>query len=288
MPSSRNFDRQFGKSTTCAASVAVQSVEMVSGRNPASSPRSTTFHRSGRCVRSRRRTRPRACAPRALPAGCGRCRRGCCAAPARYIWVTMSPGLSSARIFGIGETVWPMWIITGRSNEEATSCARFSTSRSPAPATLKDRRALTPTIMSRWRAMAARAAATSARLMSVSARRSGRMPGACRGRSARGRASARPPRSPRFVDASAPWIRHRRNRHAVREADRRAVLGAGGVGMDVDQAGNHELAARIEHFGGVRRDPSRSRRRGRRRSRCRESRRSPDGSMTRPPLMSRS
>ena len=59
-----------------------------------------------------------------------------------YMCVTMSPRLSSASIFGIGDTVWPMWIITGRS--PATSCARFNASRSPAPATLNDRRALTP------------------------------------------------------------------------------------------------------------------------------------------------
>ena len=57
-----------------------------------------------------------------------------------------------------------MWIITGRLNDVATSCARRSTSKSFAPATSRDSRALTPAMKSRFFAIASRAAPTSARL----------------------------------------------------------------------------------------------------------------------------
>src|SRR5215475_13466345 len=40
-----------------------------------------------------------------------------------YMWVTMSPRLSSGRMARIGEYDWPMWIITGRLNGAAASCA---------------------------------------------------------------------------------------------------------------------------------------------------------------------
>ncbi len=60
-----------------------------------------------------------------------------------YMWVTTSPGLSRAKSVDSGETVCPMWIITGRSNAEAAACVRRSTSMSSA-ATLRDSRALTP------------------------------------------------------------------------------------------------------------------------------------------------
>jgi hypothetical protein len=60
-----------------------------------------------------------------------------------------------------------MWIITGRWKFEATSCARRSTSKSFEPATSRDNRALTPTITSRLRAIASRAAEASARLRSI-------------------------------------------------------------------------------------------------------------------------
>src|SRR5215510_5610917 len=62
-----------------------------------------------------------------------------------YMWVTMSPRLSSGRTARIGEYDWPMWIITGRLNGAAASCARRSASRSLASATFSDNRALTPT-----------------------------------------------------------------------------------------------------------------------------------------------
>jgi hypothetical protein len=68
----------------------------------------------------------------------------------------------------IGETDWPMWIITGRLNAEAASCARRNPSRSLVPATFSDNRALTPTTTSRLRAIAPRAKDTFARLMSIS------------------------------------------------------------------------------------------------------------------------
>ena len=44
------------------------------------------------------------------------------------MWVTMSPRFSRSTSLGSGEIVCPMWIITGRLKEVATSCARRSTS----------------------------------------------------------------------------------------------------------------------------------------------------------------
>ena len=73
------------------------------------------------------------------------------------MWVTMSPRLSRLSSLGSGETVWPIWIITGRSKDVATSCARLSTSKSSA-ATFLDSRALTPTMKSRLRVIASFAA----------------------------------------------------------------------------------------------------------------------------------
>jgi hypothetical protein len=70
-----------------------------------------------------------------------------------YMWVTISPRLSSGRTARMGENDWPMWIITGRLKGAAASCARRSASRSLASATFSDNRALTPTTTSRWRAI---------------------------------------------------------------------------------------------------------------------------------------
>ena len=56
------------------------------------------------------------------------------------ICVTTSPRLSRLISLGSGETVWPMWIITGRLKDVATSCARLSTSKSLAPATSRQPR----------------------------------------------------------------------------------------------------------------------------------------------------
>ena len=39
--------------------------------------------------------------------------------------------------------------------------------------------------------------------------------------------------------------------HAVLQAHRRAFLAAAGMGVDVDQAGRHDLAARIDRVGGA-------------------------------------
>ena len=55
------------------------------------------------------------------------------------------------------------------------ACARLTASRSLAPATLYDNRAFTPMIVFRLRSIAARAAPTSARLMSIVSP-SGKMP----------------------------------------------------------------------------------------------------------------
>ena len=38
-----------------------------------------------------------------------------------YMWVTMSPRLSSGRMARIGENDWPIWIITGRLKGAAAS-----------------------------------------------------------------------------------------------------------------------------------------------------------------------
>ena len=43
-------------------------------------------------------------------------------------------------------------------------------------------------------------------------------------------------------------------RHSVGEADRPRILGAGSVGVDVDESRHNELAARIHRFSAVRRD----------------------------------
>ena len=55
--------------------------------------------------------------------------------------VTMSPGLSSARMAGSGETVSPMCTITGSFIGPVIACARRSASRSFLPATVRDSRA---------------------------------------------------------------------------------------------------------------------------------------------------
>jgi hypothetical protein len=68
----------------------------------------------------------------------------------------------------IVETDWPMWIINGRLNDVAASCARHSPSRSLVPATSCDSRAFTRMTISRWRAMAPRTRDTLARLISIS------------------------------------------------------------------------------------------------------------------------
>ena len=82
--------------------------------------------------------------------------------------VTMSPGFSSARIAGSGDTVWPTCSITGRPKGSTAARARRTASRSFLPTTVSVRRAFTPTITSRCRSIALRAASTSALAMSIS------------------------------------------------------------------------------------------------------------------------
>ena len=82
------------------------------------------------------------------------------------MWVTMSPRSSWLTSLDSGDAVWPIWIISGRLNDVATSWARRNTSTSSTATPLVNR-ALTPTTTSRLRAMAAFAASTSARLRSI-------------------------------------------------------------------------------------------------------------------------
>ena len=147
-----------------------------------------------------------------------------------------------------------MWIITGRLKGAAASCARRSASRSLAPATLFDNRALTPTTTSRWRAMAPRARATLARLMSCNS-----PPGATPVRAMLTRSAADLRRAPRDGGDLIDVVGSRRAGidpagHAVLQAQRRPFLAAAGVGVDVDQARRDDLAARIDRIGGVARD----------------------------------
>ena len=138
--------------------------------------------------------------------------------------------------------------------------------------------------------MAPRASATLARLMSCSS-----PPGAtpvramltqgaadlrrCLARRRRFRRCCRLPRA--GIDPA---------RYAVLQRQRRSFLAAAGVGVDVDQAGGDDLAARIDRLGGVARDVGLDRDDAcRRQSPRRGSPSSPtEGSMTRPPLMIRS
>ena len=69
---------------------------------------------------------------------------------------------------GSGDAVSPMWSTTGSLNGRAASFARRSASRSFLPTTFSDSRTLTPTIRSRCRWIAARAAFTSAAARSSS------------------------------------------------------------------------------------------------------------------------
>ncbi len=154
-----------------------------------------------------------------------------------------------------------------------------------------DSRALTPTTKSRCRAIASRAAPTSARARSIVSP-SGRMPARPMLTSTRpgcGDALARPP--PTSPIASAPAEpRVDPTRDAVREQQRRPFRVAARVRVDVDEAGNDELAASRRSFRrlrrrclastaaiGRRRSPRRAPRRAARTDRC-----------TRPPLISRS
>src|SRR5439155_1360126 len=103
-------------------------VENVSGRKPALSTRSAMSHRKWPLrpfptSNHMPRCRAASTSGRMWPASSIMLFGG-----GANMWVTMSPGLSSPRSFGSGEMVCPIWIITGRLNDDATSCARRSTS----------------------------------------------------------------------------------------------------------------------------------------------------------------
>ena len=157
-----------GRSTTPATDrlVVLPSVEMVSGQKPAAMTWSTMSHRT--CP-----VRPLATSnqmPRRRASSTAGSMRPASSTMAlgggASMWVTTSPGFSKSSRVESGDAVWPMWIITGRSKAEAAAWARRSTSTSSA-ATPSVSRALTPTTMSRCRAMASRAASTSARSRSM-------------------------------------------------------------------------------------------------------------------------
>ena len=144
-----------------------------------------------------------------------------------------------------------MWIITGSPNEVATSWERRSTSTSLAPTTFSESRALTPTMKSRFLAIASRAAATSARARSIVSP-SGRMPARpifMRTRPCCGAERAIVDRFGNAVGPLGPGINP--SRHAVLKHERGAFGRARGMAMDVDQAGDHELAARVDGVGRV-------------------------------------
>src|SRR5271154_3171172 len=143
MPNIRNFDITFGKSTTpgLLRDIAFQSVERVSGQKPCFVARSTISQLK--------------CPPPPLPKTKITPRRRAAVTSGKrrpwssrmlfgggaYMWETISPRLSRARIARIGEKFWPTWIITGRPKGPAAAWARLSASRSLVPATLFDNRA---------------------------------------------------------------------------------------------------------------------------------------------------
>jgi hypothetical protein len=129
MPYPSSFDMQLGKSTTPVEGLFVfQSVENVSGQNPAFMIAPTVSHlMCPFCPFPRSNQTPR----RLAASTSGRTRplsSTTLFGGGANMWVTMSPRFKSANSRGSGETVCPMWIIRGIPNDEATSCARRSTS----------------------------------------------------------------------------------------------------------------------------------------------------------------
>src|SRR6266849_6553526 len=138
-----------------------------------------------------------------------------------YMWVTMSPRLSSGRIARSGEYDWPMWIITGRSKGAAASCARQA------------HVGATQIVQ-----FAARGNACSRDVDQEAAQ--------VRPRLHVGGALVDAVRSERAcIDVAG---------YAIQQAERGTFLGASGVGMDVEEARRHDLAAGVDRFGGVSRD----------------------------------
>src|SRR5580692_6499602 len=117
--------------------------------------------------------------------------------------------------------------MTGRLKGAAASCARRSASRSLAPATLFDRRALTPTTTSRLRSIAPRASARDVDQAAADLRRAAHH----RGDRVHVVGSARA-----GIDEAG---------HTVLQAHRRSLLAAAGMDVDVNQARSDDLAARI-------------------------------------------
>ena len=203
------------------------------------------------------------------------------------MWVTISPGLRSAISLGSGDTVWPIWIITGRLNDEATSCARLSTSKSFGPATSRDSRALTPAIISRFVPIASRAAADigAAEVHRVAFGQDTGAPDVDQNAALLRRRLWRP-QSFRRCDPR-PAIPHRSSPSRRRRGTAPAHLDTRRVGVDIDQPGHHQLAARVDRFGGVGRmlaSTATIRPSAIATSRIASSLR--EGSMTRPPLRS--
>src|SRR5215471_8751560 len=142
--------------------------------------------------------------------------------------------------------------MTGKLNGAAASWARRKASRSLAPATVSDSRALTPTTTSRCRAIAPRARATLAALRLFSS-----PPGATPVRAIL--MSKRPvcgaPRATAAMASTLSAPADPASTQPVTPSERqgRALLGAGRVGVDVDEAWRDDLATRVDRFGCVRR-----------------------------------
>ena len=120
---------QLGRSTTPVCRLLVfQSVENVSGQKRAFMIASTVSHlmwpvwplptsnQTPRC-------RAASTAGRILPLSSTMLFGG-----GANMCVTMSPRFNSSNNLGSGDIVCPMWIMTGRPKEDATSCDRRSTS----------------------------------------------------------------------------------------------------------------------------------------------------------------
>ena len=252
----------------------VQSVENVSGQKPACMTRSTMSHLRWPVrplPRSNQTPRRRAASTsgRMRPVSSTMLFGG-----GANMWVTMSPGLSRSRSLGSGETVCPMWIITGRLNggghllRAPQHLVVVGAGDIPRQARLDadDHVAVLRDGVAR------RADVGAADVHGVAVGQDAGAPdvdqhaAGLRRRSGDGN---------RFVDAIGS-LRSGIDESGdpVREAERGAVLDAGGVAMDVEQTRDDDLAARVDRVRRVgRRCWPRRPRCGRRRSPRRGSRR---------------
>ena len=250
MPKPRNFDMQFGKSMTPVLGLLTfQSVENVSGQKPACMMRSTVSHlRWPVCPLPMSNQTPRRRAAstsgRMWPLSSMTLFGG-----GANMCVTISPRLSRLMSLGNGEIVWPIWIITGRLKDVATSCARRNTSKSLAPATRLDADDEVAVLRNR---VLRRADVGASKVHRVAFGQDAGAPDVDQNAALLGR---RLGDGNRVADVIGP-LRSRVDptRDAIREAKPRPACGSGGVGVDVDQPRDDELAACIDGFRGGGRD----------------------------------